>query len=364
MTQRKSLSQLVQISYSLDTKLGGPVQVVSNSHHYLEAKYGARLVVFGVNNFELSNTSCIPTLFGNKYGLPSNLFNQKELDVIRQADVLLMHGHYQINNFICLIMNRNATLFIMPHGSFEKYQQKFSKFRKAIFDILFKRFTKNRELYFFVATEEEKQGVLSRFSSSKVFSVGLGIHVPKMVNEKSANKRLITLSRLHPKKNIELCIDSMKILNRQNSGFQLQIAGSGRRSYEEFLKRKVISSNLEDSIDFCGELIGQEKEIFFSKGGIFLLPSFNENFAIAVAECISQGIPVIVSRQVGLASFVESRECGIVLEIPTAQSLVDAILEIEGNYSEYSSRCISVRNDLDWEKIMVDWCDALERLIS
>lgn len=47
---------------------------------------------------------------------------------------------------------------------------------------------------------------------------------------------------------------------------------------------------------------------------LFLLPSHQENFAIAAAEAMHMGLPLILSDKVNLSPFVEEAQCGIVLK--------------------------------------------------
>ena len=52
----------------------------------------------------------------------------------------------------------------------------------------------------------------------------------------------------------------------------------------------------------------------FDEVDMLLLPSENENFAIAVAQSIVRGVPVVVSSNVALSSFVREKHCGIVID--------------------------------------------------
>ena len=48
---------------------------------------------------------------------------------------------------------------------------------------------------------------------------------------------------------------------------------------------------------------------------IFVLPSYQENFGIAVVEAMAAGLPVIVSDQVGISGEIGKSGAGIVIPI-------------------------------------------------
>ena len=47
---------------------------------------------------------------------------------------------------------------------------------------------------------------------------------------------------------------------------------------------------------------------------LFVLPSLDENFGLAVAEAMAAGCPVVISRQVALSKEIEKYSAGIVIE--------------------------------------------------
>jgi len=91
---------------------------------------------------------------------------------------------------------------------------------------------------------------------------------------------------------------------------RLIIGGRGEEAYETLLHQQIAALHLEDRITFVGWVSDAEKADFFKQFQVFVLPSYNENFANVVAEAWAAGKPVIVSSEVGISSFVEQYNLG------------------------------------------------------
>lgn len=50
------------------------------------------------------------------------------------------------------------------------------------------------------------------------------------------------------------------------------------------------------NVEFVGEVQGLEKKRLFQKSELFVLPSYSENYGMAVAESLAAGTPAIVSK--------------------------------------------------------------------
>jgi glycosyltransferase involved in cell wall biosynthesis len=91
------------------------------------------------------------------------------------------------------------------------------------------------------------------------------------------------------------------------------VAGSGRASYEEKIKNEVKSNGLEDCVHFAGFVKGQMKQQLLRSAVCFVLPSYQENFGLSVAEAMAAGCPVIISDQVNIHEEVTAARAGLVV---------------------------------------------------
>ena len=108
-----------------------------------------------------------------------------------------------------------------------------------------------------------------------------------------AKKQLLFLSRIHPKKGIELLLTSLSLLRPKD--WICTIAGMGSKAYENDLLKRVKILGLDDTVNFVGPVYGKQKESIFKESHAFILPTYSENFGIAIAEAMSWGLPVITT---------------------------------------------------------------------
>lgn len=118
--------------------------------------------------------------------------------------------------------------------------------------------------------------------------------------------RLMFISRLHPKKGLELLLDAMVKLPAYVS---LDIYGSGAREYEANLRSMIDALGLAERVRLRGHVDGEEKRHAFDNADIMCLPTNSENFAIVVGEALAHGVPVITTTAAPWAG-LEDYKCG------------------------------------------------------
>ncbi len=125
---------------------------------------------------------------------------------------------------------------------------------------------------------------------------------------------VLFLSRLHYKKRPDLLLEALARLADQDNNFHLILAGSGEPDYFNYLLKLVYSLGLKSQASFAGFVTGEEKQLLLQGSDIFVLPSFSENFGVAVAEAMAAGLPVIVTPQVQIAPNIAAERAGLVVE--------------------------------------------------
>jgi glycosyltransferase involved in cell wall biosynthesis len=357
--------RLVQVSASLELPLGGPVTVVKGLNVYLKEVFELQNMVFGTSSIDLHDQLKIKTFADNRYGFlgkPTPMYIRKDLAA---AQVLLVHGYYLYSTLVAIRYSKTDSIFLMPHGSLENYQSSRGKLRKRFFDYLISKLLGRRSFTFLVGSNSEVTSIMERFPAAKVVVVGLGVENNlsriRKLRKPDQTKVLICISRIAHKKRIDLCIRALAEINHLHKNYVLKIYGSGDISLRTELEKLALDLGVAHKVFFYEFVTGDAKNDAFRDANIMLLPSENENFAIAVAESICELRPVVVSKFVAMHEFVDRYRVGITIPATDHKLLSSAILDIDEEYNAYVDNCEAFRNLLTWEFNSKVWLEALTR---
>lgn len=123
---------------------------------------------------------------------------------------------------------------------------------------------------------------------------------------------ILFLSRIDRKKGLDLLLDAFACLRRAGSTAALVIAGDGDRVLLASLRQRSVELGIASDIVWAGFVTGDQKSAALADADVFVLPSYSENFGIAVAEAMASGLPVVVSDQVAVHREIAAAGAGLV----------------------------------------------------
>lgn len=151
------------------------------------------------------------------------------------------------------------------------------------------------------------------------------IDIRKRLNVAPDKKILLYAGRIHRKKGLDLIIKAMRSPGLER--FILLMVGHVEDSeYARYLKS--LSSGMADRIIWHPAVAAEEVWDFYLCADLFVLPSQDENFGMVVVEAMSCGLPVLISREVGIWKDIEEDGSGVVVgrdEMEIASRLGDIL---------------------------------------
>lgn len=248
----------------------------------------------------------------------------------KAASYDIVHLHGLFNGFgspaahIALAMGK--PLVVSPDGMLSKYSFSRRRMLKRAFHLaLDARLLRSAAAVQFESEREAQEAAtLMPDLPPRRWVVGPPVAHPVSSVREARTSTVLFLSRLDPKKNLEAVIDCWPSVLEAIPDATLSIAGDGPAWYREALIARARSLGAASrTIRFLGFITGGEKARALATAGVFVLPSHHENFGVAVAEAISVGLPVVVSREVQIAHLVEQNRVGLVIgrdpaELPAA----------------------------------------------
>ena len=183
-----------------------------------------------------------------------------------------------------------------------------------------------------VTSSIEREDIEKLNLGTPIIQVGLGVEMPDsgiVLDRRRSNlavTKFLYLSRLHPKKQIEMLLESLSILkySHHRDDWALIIAGTGDLNYCEYLQKLADDLRIEPHIEWLGHVQGKEKQALFRNSDWFVLPSAGENFGISTVEAMAAGLPVIITDKVGVAENVATHQAGLLCG-STAEELSDVL---------------------------------------
>ncbi len=127
---------------------------------------------------------------------------------------------------------------------------------------------------------------------------------------------ILFLSRLHPKKGLDLLLDALETM--MDADFTLIAAGSGEADYESVLRDRIEQGPLAGRVLMTGFVSGTDKDLLLQGSDVFALTSHSESFAIAALEALAVGLPVLLSREIPLVTIVEKHGLGAACDLRAA----------------------------------------------
>ena len=197
-------------------------------------------------------------------------------------------------------------VILSPHGMLEPWILAQNPWKKKLGLFLYQKKAIKRASYLHATSQMEAENIkkMSFNNPIRIIPNGIDLNETKQIKTYYGTKKMVFLSRIHPKKGIELLLEAWQNCNTE--GWTLEIAGNGEIAYSESLNQTA--THLEN-VRFVGPQYGEAKWNFLQSADVLVLPTHSENFGIAVAEALAVGVPVITTHGTPWED-LETYECG------------------------------------------------------
>lgn len=374
-----SILNIVQITNTLSINDGGPARNSFELNLALNRQAGVAAHLFWVRGRPEDSVLAshdtirfpLPDPGPRRIGRPRNSASSRYLHlpsllpILRKADVVIIHGYYLwwIPVLAIVLKLSKVPYVITPHGSLTTRQMTVAPLKKRIYEITAGWFVRSWLATFVTGSVIEAAEIKEQFPRCAASVGGVGTTLPEKFKSGDAIGnpiRLLCLSRIAPKKRIDLCIAAVGVLVSSSVKVQLTVAGEGDAKLMGELQELVSAGKLTDSVEFVGQVQGDAKSQAFLSADVFLLPSDDENFGIGLAEALAHGLPCVASENVASASALQGR-AGIVLSRPNADTIARAILNlVRGHVGECQADARSTaERSFSWEAVSDAWIIVL-----
>ncbi|HEX9158619.1 MAG TPA: glycosyltransferase, partial [Rhizomicrobium sp.] len=152
------------------------------------------------------------------------------------------------------------------------------------------------------------------------------VHLPEPKSDyrRSSPVKLAALGRLHEKKGFGVLIEAVGQLVARGIDCHCAIAGEGPE--RSALEARVAHARFQDRVILPGwtDRVAE----FLSPADIFVLPSFQEDFPLAVLDAMASGMPIVASAIDGPRDFLVDGKTALLVPPNDAHALANAIARL------------------------------------
>jgi len=260
---------------------------------------------------------------------------------IKGVDLVHLHNLYLFHD---LVSGRYCRIFgvpylIQPHGSLDPFIYRRHRGRKRFMEWGFQnRAIRKAAAILFTTAEERELAAPFTFGTPGVV-VPLGMDLDEFAGlpepgefrrrhpEIGAKHIILFFGRINFKKGLDILAKAFGAVARRRQDVHLVIAGPDNEGWGARVRAWLAAEGVGACTTFTGMVLGLEKLAVLRDASLFVLPSYSENFGLAVIEAMAAGLPVIISDRVNIWREVETGRAGRVIACdPTA--LADQILDL------------------------------------
>ena len=281
----------------------------------------------------------------------SNPLREEFEALARKVDGVHIHGLWEASTNVGAATARKVGIpyIVSAHGMLEPWALRNHRLRKLVYSFVIESHNVRRAAGLHALSQAEAHQFIRFGARTSIAVIPNGVDIPVSTDASlfldsfpllRGKRILLFLSRLHPKKGVDLLLKAWSEITSSFPDAHLVLAGPDFEDTRATLEHMVVANKLESSVTFAGMLRDSLKWSAFAAAECFILPSHSEGLSVSILEAMSVGLPVIVTWPCNMP---EVREFQTGWLIPTTvPALTAAILELFQNSPE-TNRQIGAR---------------------
>ena len=193
---------------------------------------------------------------------------------------------------------------VSPHGMLEPWAMRHKRWKKwPYFQFIEKSFLARAAALLATGCLESDR-LKKLIPGQRIDSLPLGLTGDAKPDYEAARAKLgwpreervlLFLSRLHVKKGLELLLRALAKVERREPT-RLVIVGGGEADYVQSVHQLADALGPAlPRVDWIGEVWGEDRWPYFQGADLFCLPTFSENFGLAVLDACQVGTPALTT---------------------------------------------------------------------
>ncbi len=308
----------------------------------------------GASNFAMSGTYG-PNLLAEiwRYGkVAEGIAQQEKFDII--------HGHDWTSVLACVRAQKISGKPYVYHAHALEFDRSGENINQIVYDM--EKYGMETADYVIAVSHYTKENIIRRYglSPEKITVVHNAVsrgesEVLARTNKKEGEKLVLFLGRITFQKGPDYFVEAASLVLQSMTGVHFAMAGAGDMMPQ--MIEKVAGLQMGSHFHFTGFLQGQDVERIFAMSDLYVMPSVSEPFGISPLEAMLYDVPVIISRQSGVAEILHH---ALKVDFWNVRELADKMIALLRHPSlgdEMSARAREELKNIKWEQ-------AAEKIIA
>ena len=263
---------------------------------------------------------------------------------VAEYDIVHVHALFSFPSIAGARAARRADIpyIVRPLGVLNRYgmQQRRALLKKLSFALVERPILRDAAAVHFTSDKEREEACsLQQLCNPVVIPLAVKGETLEKAGQ-TAGETVLFLSRLDPKKNLELLLNAWSSLPECFHRWRLVVAGDGEPDYVEGLKLLANRFGVGSRVEWVGRVDGVRKARLLAQASIFVLPSRSENFGLAAAEAMLAGKACIFTQGVAAGEMAARAGCAKLVEasVPGVLAGLKELMADEAKRAELSSK--------------------------
>lgn len=245
-------------------------------------------------------------------------------DNVKNFDLVHVHSLYLFTTLATGFFARrhNIPLILRPHGTLDPYIYPRHRGRKRVVEWLYQNrmFKRAAAIHYTTADERDLAAPYTFGRPGFVAPLGLNIEDYRPLPPRGTFRArfpetrdkaiLLFLGRINFKKGLDVLAKAFGQVAKERDDVHLVIAGPDNDALRPKVEAWLKAEGVLEKTTFTGMLVGEDKLAALADSDLFVLPSFTENFGIAVIEALACGLPVLISDKVNIWREIDAAGAG------------------------------------------------------
>ena len=174
------------------------------------------------------------------------------------------------------------------------------------------------------------------------------ITIPK----KKSRLCFLFIGKFDKNKNVLNLIKALRFLREKHDDVELNLVGGGGSNHKKILK--VITKN--SWISYHGQINNKKRlKNIYNQNDFFLMPSKRETFGLVYIEALSQGLPILYSKNQGVDGLFNT-PIGLATNASKNKNIFISIEKLIFNSNDYKANIINLNfNEFSWKGILENY---------